>query len=474
VLPSYCSVAAIDDEHWLPVEHPTTAGDKLCREYPLFRASALHNLGIFSAAYAPTILPAAFHEAPRAPIVILMPVAPSPSGPMFLVPLAHNAVCFGLSLEPGEPVKDQAEHGARYISDGIETQYVCLGAGVFHDVVIAIPWTRRPVVHAATTTDLQNARESGAPAVWASTSALAGTPIYDAAMRSVHRIAMMTGPVWSNDLVVGCYASARPVIERQHARQWSTAAPSPNAQAEFDAFLSLDRERGVLLSAALVAADSGNGRLTALADSVVTAADLAAELPVPPQGLPTFDDSETLLLLEVPQRPPPVHRNWLHKLPAQRVPDGYPPAAHWDYHLREWARRLTCDVLNDNNAYDGQCFVNGAAPAGTRRHANIVLGKGAGRVHEHADGIGSFNALDVITERGADGKMSPLDFTAEDRRVWAFDVIEEFIGSTDDQLVLSFLFHGVCWMVDAPRQLRLFHNLERYDTRAVGDRKSVV
>ena len=33
---------------------------------------------------------------------------------------------------------------------------------------------------------------------------------------------------------------------------------------------------------------------------------------------------------------------------------------------------------------------------------------------------------------------------------------------------MSFLFEGVRWKADAPRHIRLSHNLESYDTRATG------
>ena len=76
--------------------------------------------------------------------------------------------------------------------------------------------------------------------------------------------------------------------------------------------------------------------------------------------------------------------------------------------------------------------------------------------------------MDVITERRDDGMMVPVDFTVKARRVWIFEIIEQFIGSTSDRLILSFLFHGVSWMIDWHPHARFFHNLERYNTRARG------
>ena len=64
--------------------------------------------------------------------------------------------------------------------------------------------------------------------------------------------------------------------------------------------------------------DNGNGAMLRVAVSVKTAADYAAELPAPMQGLPTFTDPK-LLFVEVPQRPMPLIKQWLYRLPEQAV-----------------------------------------------------------------------------------------------------------------------------------------------------------
>jgi len=79
----------------------------------------------------------------------------------------------------------------------------------------------------------------------------------------------------------------------------------------------------------------------------------------------------------------------------------------------------------------------------------------------HRNGIGSWNAMEIIYKRRGDGLYVPLNFTAKGQTQWMIKNIARILGPTvTDRELLSFIFDGVRWKVDAPYQIRLNHNLE--------------
>ena len=87
----------------------------------------------------------------------------------------------------------------------------------------------------------------------------------------------------------------------------------------------------------------------------------------------------------------------------------------------------------------------------------------------HADGIGSYNALILIYERieGTD-LYGLLPFDRPGRTHWTLSFIKQVMGDISDRQLLSFIFEGVRWGVDAPRQIRVATNLQRMTGRARG------
>jgi hypothetical protein len=120
-----------------------------------------------------------------------------------------------------------------------------------------------------------------------------------------------------------------------------------------------------------------------------------------------------------------------------------------------------------------------------RRAPCFTFGRGAFEIFTCPDGVTTWNALDILWEsmepdgaRGhnaaLNGMMQALDFTRPGRRKWIFQMLMRHLGRITNREILSFLFHGVDWKVNAPRQLRTTRNLQRYDTRARGVQNALV
>ena len=443
-----------------------------CPEYFEWRRAMHHNYGIFAARYAPTLSHDALNDPRRTQrLIILVPMAPSANGPRFLVPMRQGSACFGVVARTDGALKEQAEQAARFISLGIETQHLATVRSTIGDVLVAVPWDVTPLVTVGSTTE-RIAITGSAAAAWCAVGALQTSSFYPLAMMAVQRILAMGKPATRDDLIVGIWDRARPVVLRQRARLWGQLADDPHAALAWETFLVEERARGARIAECISQTDNGNGAMLRVAASVKTAADYAAELPVPMQGLPTFTDPK-LLFVEVPQRPMPLIKQWLHRLPEQTVPPGFQPLT-LRAALRDWAIRMMVHSRNSNMKYDAHCFTHGEPPTDARRPRNFTLGKGAAKRIPHDDGIGSYCALDLLLEAEPDGLFYPMRFNGKHGRKWVFMVISAYIGSTTNREILSFLFHGVCWKIDAPSQLRFTHNLERYSTRASAVADAVV
>ena len=426
--------------------------------YHEHRRAFRHNLGILAAAYAPTLARDVLTDASRVEAcAIIMPLAPTPVGPVVMVPLQGSEV-FGVQLDGTRSPKEQAEEASRFLSIGIETQYMH-GMKDSPDLVVAVPWDVSPAVFITSPQQLLDAREAHQPAVWATADAIAGSLAYEPALYAIQRVIAMQGAVLHDDLNVGVWRKAKPAIMRQRAAAFASAPDDKEARTRWQQFIAKERKRDAIMRADLINADRGDNLLLRVCSDVRTAADYEAELPVPPQRLPEYDDPALLFIL-VPEPPLPLIKEWLHTLPPQAVPPGFRPMP-WSDVMRTWARRMTCDFRNQNMVYDAYCLEQGSPPTSMKRADDIVFGRGAAKQIRHEDGIGTWNAFDVILEVRADGLLDALDYTKVEPRPWFFEAIAEYIGSDSNQEILSFIFHGVRWKLDAPRQVRLCHNLAR-------------
>ena len=193
------AITAMMDEYHLPTQ-PRPASQP-CPEYFAWRRAFHHNYGIFASAYAPTLTAQQLGDPSRiSRCVLLMPISPGPHGSKILVPL-RGAVVFGFVVEDGEPMKQQAERAAAFISLGIETQHMhTLANG---DVMVAVPWDVEPVVIAYSRREISDAEASNVPSIWAAPQALQGLLSFEPAMFAVQRLAAMGRSVTSHDLNIG-------------------------------------------------------------------------------------------------------------------------------------------------------------------------------------------------------------------------------------------------------------------------------
>ena len=214
------------------------------------------------------------------------------------------------------------------------------------------------------------------------------------------------------------------------------------AEHQFDAFVKQDRANGIDLAEHLFAADTGSRVFTNIAMAVRTAHDDRSEIPVPAQGLPTYT-ALWLAKCKKPQPPPPLLTDWLVRLPAQKVPPGF-ESMSWIDMLKPWARKQIADHLNQLMEHDIYCFNHGAAPDEINRPGALVLDSTAALNIPHRNGIGSWNAMEIIYERRGDGLYVPRDFTAKGQTQWMIKNIARILGPTvTDRELLSFIFDGV-------------------------------
>ena len=437
-----------------------------CPQYAAWRRALHHNFGVFASTYAPVLATSLLEDNERtAACAFILPIAPTVTGPAFLIPLQDGRV-FGIALRDRPSHKVQVECACAFLSIGIESQYMHGMRNKQRDIVIAVPWDRHPVRVVTSPEELKRAQATKQPSAWCTVNALLGSPAHEPALLAVERCSAMGAPVWHDELNVGIWRRAKPTVMRQHARHYAMREQDPHAQAQWDAFLAEERRRKIVMVNDLLLADANADIVASICEDVRTAADYAAQLPVPPQGLPQYVEP-SLLDVIAPERPMPLIRDWLHRLPPQALPPGFKPIPYTRA-LRQWARRMIASQYNTNMQFDAECYRHGHAPPGKRRASAFALGRGAACQIPHADGIGSYNPMDLLLERRADNPelFDAVDFTVPEKRKWVFDVIQRHIGSDGNNEMLSFLFHGVRWKIEAPRQLRFTRNLQRYDDRA--------
>ena len=180
-------------------------------------------------------------------------------------------------------------------------------------------------------------------------------------------------------------------------------------------FLRIEAARGAEMTASFIAADPGDGSLAAIGENVRSAADLAAEIEPPRQGLPVFT-AELLRLLPFIDRPMPLCTQYLARLPAQQAPAGFQPKT-WTEIIRPWGRRLICSAINGTADREFDIWYHGST--NRKRQAYICLGVGCGVETPCADGIGSYNSMLFVYEQidGTD-HYGLLDYQREGRTHW--------------------------------------------------------
>jgi len=199
------------------------------------------------------------------------------------VPLRTHLI-FGIELATTSSYKSQAEQASTFLNVGIDTHHMHGLRNQQGDIVVAVPWDITPVTYMATPSELQSAASTNAPAVWVSPHALAGSLAFEPVMFAVQRLVAMGGPVTHDELNVGVWDRAKPVVLRQRARRYGSLPASPAAELQWRDFLQVEQQRVEHMQRDLIDADKGTGYTAGIVADVRTANDYAAELPVPPQG----------------------------------------------------------------------------------------------------------------------------------------------------------------------------------------------
>jgi hypothetical protein len=426
------------------------------------------NFGLLAAQEAPTVTKEWIATTGRMPALLMVPIAHTGEEPCAMVCLNRPEAIFGAARDERQGGAEQGATLAAHLSGGIETQYASpapfYGA---NDAVILVPWAARPTFVARSAADLASARDAGLSASWCTLDALHEHAAYHAVSLAFMRIATLSSIGEHGEQRAGIWEYARPIVNTRTAHKWAARADLPavetvHARARF---MEAERARGHELRSLLIAQDTGNGTLIAMADNVRTAADYGDEIPFPANGLPTYVDS-ALRLAPFAERPLSLSTTWLARLPPQQVPPGFKPMT-WQGILRDWARRKCCAALNATADRDYECYETGSSAR--RRPPFVCIGPGGGKEIPHADGIGSYNALSIVYELDpSTGLYDKLDYQRPGRTHWNLQYLKEVFGIHDDQQLMSLVMHGVRWGVQAPLQIRIAANLERLDARIRG------
>ena len=439
-----------------------------CRAYASWRAQLLHNFGLFAAHYAPTLSCAWMQREERSSAIVLIPIARSYAGACAMVPLDEQAMTFGGERDWARGGAEQGEALAAFITGGIETQYAapltCFG---HKDAVVLLPWQRQPTHVLQSAAQRALAREAGLSAAWCTLGALHDHGAYRAVSLAFQRVTALTTVGAHGDQQAGTWETAKPLVHARTARAWARQPDKEATQtaAARDAFFAEEARRGEEMRRCLAAVDSGDGELVSMADSVKTADDYKAEIPFPSHGLPDFESS-ALRLQRFTERPLRLHTSWLARLPPQQVPPGFKPMP-WTDILRGWARRRICGSLNDTADRDFDCWKHGESSLPRPKY--VCIGLGGGKEIQHADGIGSYNALIIVYEQiEASGLYGAMDYQREGRTHWVLQLLKRIFGDHDDHYLMSLIMGGVRWNVTAPMQIRIAANLERLDSRIQG------
>ena len=432
------------------------------------QAALLHNYGLFSASYAPVITGSVLRDGSRGRAILLVPLHNNMERPAVMVPARRHDGIFGALHDPSRSMDLQAKQLAAFLNVGLEPQYATTSRQPPYDHVFIVPWDRAPLVCLQSAPELQDALASSCPTAWCTPAAAINHPAHAALTLALLRVQQQLGPMSTQPLIVGSWDGPRPVVAARSARSYQTAPASPEAEAQWQAFLEADAQRGRRLREC-IAATAASTNIGYMEPDVRTCADYALELVVPQQGLPQFTDAR-LNSFPVPQRPPPLCTAWLRRLPPQSVPQGW---SDFDYSelCRGWFRRSSAQHFTSCCAWDAHCFAHGEPPphAKPTRH---TIGPGGAKEIPFADGVGALNAFAVIWERHAERRYKPVDFSKSIDVRMALRTIAHHIGSISDHEILAFAFEGVRYKLLGPRQCRMTRNLASYDTRARGVAKS--
>ena len=380
-------------------------------------------------------------------------------GHVALTALADDSM-FAIPYREGETIEAHYADLTRMLPCDSHPHLLCTTPVAEH-YICALPCSTTPLVVLRTTAHTREAATSHCPIAWCDAHALQGSPQLTYVATATAQLQAATPGAALRAERVGAWGAPRPVVPQRASDKWERAPPNERAHEEWAAFLTTERGRAAEIAAAFAAAGPDAQPFTAV---VVSAANYAAELPVPEQGLPSFADPR-LLLVPTPPPPMPLCTEYLADVPAQAVPPGY---EHVLLPLRalvkRWARVELACTYTRQAAYDYDCMLNDGVSE-LKRPGFAAYGDGAFVSLPHADGTGSFPANSIIWER-TDRGYRAMDITEPIRDHKKREAIMRVVGATTDQELLYFCLHGVRWLkFEAPRQLRFGRNVQSLGPR---------
>jgi 8-oxo-dGTP pyrophosphatase MutT (NUDIX family) len=438
-----------------------------CDEHPVCALQLHHNYSIFAARYAPQLTESQINAAGDADVVVVVPITTVNDRQCVLWPLTASA--FASIKKESTSILDHAKEICVFVG-GAEPMLACpLKTRLNTVYVFAVPFDIQPMV-LLSPAEISEAIEDGAEAVWCHTSNAAALPGHIYIYAACTRLKEMQGCTTQAEIIIGSRGKAAPAIVNKSSTAWNTkaAAALEVSQTERHEFIKRDEAICAEFRKALTAVDNGDGTCAQFALMVRGARDVQHELPATPQLLPEFNDS-CLRLALMPQRPPPLTTEWLVDIPQQQVPNGV-GALSWRDIIRRFGRVLICNTINANATYDLACVKTGEGNG--RRAPFLALDDRVAKQIIHQDGIGSWNAFDIIWERRGDGMYVPMDFLKAYAEHKNLDFLRKLFRNITDQELLSILFQGMrykaAWPGEPPRQIRISHNVQSSDTRMKG------
>jgi len=412
--------------------------NELCSEHALWNQQLRHNYSIFASRYAPQLSCEQLERVSNVDMVIVVPITTVDERLCVLVPL--TSCSFGVSRAEGTSVAEHAKDICVFLG-GEESMLACpIKEQTRTTYVFAVPVEIKPTV-LVSPAEMLEARRDGAEAVWCHASDAAILPGYSYISAATMRLREMFGCTNQAEVVVGSRGKAAPAIRSNTSAMWNTkdAAALKDSSAERQKFLEKDEALCAEFRKALIAVDGGDGVCCSFALMVKSAKDIQSELPATPQLLPEFNH-KCLRLALMPQRPPPLVTEWLHAVPQQKVPPGA-EAMSWIDIVKRFARGLICDTINKNAAYDLECWKTGKGKG--HRAPFLALDDRVAKSIMHADGIGSWNAFEIIWERRHDGMYEPMDFKKAYAEHKNIDFLRVIFKDITDLELLSILFDGM-------------------------------
>ena len=404
--------------------------------------------------------------------IVLLPVTYN-EGALIHVPFKG---AFGFEAAPNESLKDQAVKGSSHLSPASEPFLAGYTKDKLEHAIFVIPVTTTITTFAEDaeawgTAAREAAVRSTAPqSTWCRLAALPDGAERVWVQLALASLAQSVGRSEEVGLRVGCWRNPVHAVTHALGHAWANSEPDQASREAWRQLLRKEAERGKMMTAAFKAADSGDGRMVAWADRIKTLADVDASIVPPPQGLPSFS-SAVLRMARKPERPLPASTLWLHSLPPQCLPPGFPMTLEWNEVNSRWARILASAWFTstasteverfDMSEEEAECHSPGRPPA-------LVLGPGAFKLRQHEDGVGHYCMNSVVLEVGPDGKLHPMDFAQAYNDPRNIPFIKECLGgdALTDQECMSFLAEGARFKANMPADLRLFKNCKSLDGRA--------